>query len=113
MTSATKTLDTHASSASDGHHGQAPERPSYDDINTPVVVLVGAISAIVTLLTIMFVQGMYYHWQNSFIHTRSSEVSSIPAVQQIEAQKELLAGGDGKTISIDKAMQSVVKKYGK
>ena len=43
------------------------EAPSYDDVNTPVIVLVGAISALVTLLTIMFVQGLCYHWQNSFL----------------------------------------------
>ncbi len=42
--------ETTANEVHDGHgHG---EPPSYDDINTPVIVLVGAIAAIVTLITI-------------------------------------------------------------
>ena len=50
---------THETTNHDDHgHG---EGPSYDDINTPVIVLVGAISAIVTLLTIMFVPVSYTH----------------------------------------------------
>lgn len=88
------------------------EKPSYDDINTPVILLVGAISAIVTLLTIMFVQGMYYHWSNSYLKIRSSEAVSMPANKQVAEQKAILTGGDGIT-SIDDAMQAVVKKYGR
>ena len=95
------------------HEGHAEhEVPSYDDINTPVIVLVGIISAIVTLLTIMFVQGMYYHWQNSYLKIRSNESVSMPASQTVLEQKARLEGGDG-VASIEKAMQAVVSKYGK
>ena len=102
--------DTTANDAHDGHgHGEAP---SYDDINTPVIVLVGAISAIVTMITIMFVQGLCYHWQNSYLDRRSAKPENMPAVQEIATQKEMLAGGDG-LVSIDDAMQKVVATYGK
>ena len=104
---------TTADTIHDGHANAEHEVPSYDDINTPVIVLVGIISAIVTLLTIMFVQGMYYHWQNSYLKVRSSEVQSVPANQMVlNEQKALLEGGDG-VASIEKAMQAVVSKYGK
>lgn len=96
-----------ATSTETGH-----EVPSYDDINTPVILLVGAISALVTLITIMFVQGLCYHWQNNFVERRSQDVENLPAVVQINQQKAALAG-DGKTVSIDDAMANVVAKYGK
>ncbi len=91
-------------------HG-AHETPSYDDINTPVIVLVGAISALVTLLTIMFVQGLCYHLQNSYLQSKSTDAVSMPANKQIAEQKQILSGGDG-IVPIDKAMRSVVAKYG-
>ena len=99
---------TDSENTSDAHAGHEP--PSYDDVNTPVIVLVGAVSALVTLLTIMFVQGLCYHWQNSYLERRSAEVENIPAVEQINRQKEELATAE---VPIDKAMQKVVASYGK
>lgn len=86
------------------------EAPSYDDVNTPVIVLVGAISALVTLLTIMFVQGLCYHWQNSFLIRNASGVEAMPSVVEIEAQKEELVKSP---VPISLAMEKVVSKYGK
>lgn len=97
-------------SATSTDHGH--EVPSYDDINTPVILLVGVISALVTLLTIMFVQGLCYHWQNNYLEKRTNEVENLPAVVQINQQKEALAGND-KIVSIDDAMKKVVATYGK
>ena len=89
-----------------GHdHG---ETPSYDDINTPVIVLVGAISAIVTLVTIMFVQGMCYQWKNSFIRQRSMEPTSSAAVQEVRKQQAEL---ESAPVAIADAMKQVVAKY--
>lgn len=101
------TETTHTNDHGHGHD----EPPRYDDINTPVIILVGAISAIVTLITIMFVQGLCYHWQNAFIRQRSTEVENMPAVVEINKQKEVLNGGEGITPIAD-AMQQVVTKYG-
>ena len=94
------------------HTSNDYEPPSYDDVNTPVIVLVGVISALVTLLTIMFVQGLSYHWQNSYLRMRSAKPENMPAVIEINRQKEMLAGGE-KVISIDEAMRKVVTTYGK
>lgn len=95
---------------SDNHNDDAPD---YDDINTSAIVLAGVISAIVTLITIFFVQGVAYQWQNSVLRQRDQAgPTSLPAVEQIEAQKNLLAGGEG-MLSIDDAMKKVVDQYKK
>ena len=110
MTDSEHTTDQHAGDHGHGHG----EAPSYDDINTPVIVLVGAISAIVTLITIMFVQGLCYHWHNSFLRMRSNNVvvENMPAVVEVNKQKEMLKGGEGIT-PIDEAIKKVVGTYGK
>lgn len=105
----TETATTHGEDHNDHGHG---DTPSYDDINTPVIVLVGAISAIVTLITIMFVQGLCYHWNNSYLKKRAAQAENMPAVVEIAKQKELLNGGEG-LVAIDDAMQKVVATYGK
>jgi hypothetical protein len=92
--------------------GSAVERPSYDDVNTPVIVLIGAISAIVTLLVVMFVQGLCYHLQNSYERQRAAQVEHRPSREVVEAQKKVLDGGDG-VIAISDAMTKVVSTYGK
>jgi len=93
------------------HDNHGHEAPSYDDINTPVIVLVGAISAIVTLITIMFVQGLCYHWQNSYLQKRSVEPENMPAVIAVNEQKEMLTGIDG-LVSIEDAKKKVIATYG-
>ena len=108
----TTTEAIHRDHVADSHGVHAHEAPSYDDVNTPVIVLVGVISAIITLLTIMFVQGLCYHWQNSYIKLRTTDAVSMPANQQIQNQQAILKGGDG-IVPITEAMQKVVAKYGK
>ncbi len=89
------------------------EPPSYDDVNTSAVILTGAIAALVTLMTIYFVQGVAYRWQNSVLDQRNQAgPTSEPAYQQVQDQKSLLVGG-GETTSIDDAMKTVISKYGK
>ena len=102
------TQETTEANHDDHGHGEAP---SYDDINTPVIILVGAISAVVTLITIMFVQGLCYQWQNSYLKDRTAAAENMPAVKEVVRQKEMLAGGNG-LVSIEDAMKKVVTTYG-
>jgi len=89
------------------------EPPAYDDINTSAIILTGVISAVVTLMTIYFVQGVAYRWQNSVLDQKNQAgPTSELSYQQVQEQKALLAGG-GETTSIDEAMKAVVDKYGK
>jgi hypothetical protein len=94
----------------DSHGHAAEELPSYDDINTPVIVMVGVISALLTLLSVMFFQGLYYHWEDRI--SNKAGVVKTETAERIEAQKKLLEGG-GKVKSIDEAMKIVVSKYQK
>lgn len=111
MTSETleTTTDTNQDSAHDSHH----EKPSYDDINTPAIVIVGLISALFTFLIIAFVQGLYYQWNNSYVRERSTDYVNKPVKVLVDAQKQALEGSEeAGTISIEEAMDKVIAKYG-
>lgn len=104
------TTDTHSDSAHDSHH----EKPSYDDINTPAIIIVGLISALFTFLIIAFVQGLYYQWNNSYVRERSTDYVNKPVKKIIDAQKQALDGNpEAGTISIEEAMNKVLAEYGK
>lgn len=96
-----------------GHESGEREKPSYDDINTPAIIIVGLISALFTFLIIAFVQGLYYQWNNSYVRERSTDYVNKPVLKVINKQKSMLEGSeeDG-TISIDQAMEKVLAKYG-
>ena len=95
---------------------QATENPhtgaSYDDINVPVILMVGAISAIVTIATIFFVQGLCYQWQNSFIRERSYDTVNLSVRKVVDDQKKLLQGGQADIKSIDDSMKEIIQKFG-
>ena len=95
---------------------EAPVRtaPSYDDINTPVILMVGAISAILTICTIFFFQGVYYQWKNSYVRERSYDYVNEPVREIVENQKALLAGDSEKGIApVSETMTQVIEKFGK
>lgn len=111
MTSATVDNDTHGGSDHESDDGHVV--PNYDDINTPVIVMVGVISIIVTVCTIFFVQGLTYHWQNGFIRERSYDFVNEPVREIVESQKSMLQGDAEKGIKpIDETMKEVISKYG-
>ena len=85
------------------------EKPSYDDINTPVVIMVGIISAILTLLAMMFVQGLYYHWEKNL---PAAMVDISRSADPVPEQKMLLEGSEGGK-SIGDAIEVVAQRFGK
>ena len=99
-------------SHSNENTGPATEGPSYDDVNTPVIVIIGAISAIVTLLVVMLVQGMCYHLQNRYLTQRTTEVVAMPSRVIMDQQKAAIVSGEGIT-PIAEAMKQVVSTYNK
>jgi hypothetical protein len=101
-----------ATDATNIHEEHAPIRPSYDDINTPVIFMVGIISAIVTIVIIAFVQGLCYHWQSSFTAAQDQLYGSSIVKPIIDAQKKDLEGGESR-VPITEAMNRIVQKYGK
>jgi low affinity Fe/Cu permease len=90
------------------------EAPSYDDINTTAILLAGVISAIVTLLTIFFVQGVAYQWQNAATLDRSAKPTDMAAYQEVLKQKSLLAGDEANgVLDIKTATEKAIAKFGK
>lgn len=83
--------------------------PSYDDVNTPVIFMVAFISAALTFLVIALVQGMSYQWEKAYL--KKMEVVSVPAAEEVAAQKKVLEGGDG-IVPIKDAMAKVIEQYG-
>ncbi len=88
------------------------EAPRYDDVNVPVVVMWGFISALVTLITILFVSGVYNVWSQSVIDAKEGKFVNQPAREQVEAQRAILSGGEG-VKPIAEAKQLVLEKYKK
>ncbi len=95
-----------------GSDEKAQARPRYDDINTPVVVMWGFISAVLTLVAILTISGVYNVWSASWIKTRQGQFVNQPAREQVIQQKKVLQGGEG-SIAIGDAMKKVVEQYGK
>jgi hypothetical protein len=90
-----------------------PDRPSYDDINTPVIVLIGVISAVVTLLTIWAVEGLYYHWHNGLVRELTYERANPLQADVIAAQRDLLVIGDEERQykPLDSVVPEVIERY--
>ena len=98
--------DAHA----DSHGGK--QRPSYDDVNIPVVVLVGVISMVLTFVTIWFVEGVYYQWNNNLVLERSYEVDNTIQSETIARQVKVLDGVEEKGItSLDSVIDGVVGQF--
>ena len=114
MTSVTAELESQTDSDSDQPEVESGSSPSYDDINTPVIVMVGVIATIVTVCTIFFVQGLTYQWENRFIRDRSLDFVNEPVRALIDDQRALLNGDTEKGIRpISETMSEVITEFGK
>lgn len=107
-----------ATESAHGSESAVRVRPSYEDINVTVLVMVGLVSTIVTFLIIVTVQGLAYRMESSFLRDAGS-VYTMETAEQIrqeamKAQKELLLGGSAAgaaKVPIDEAMKRVVERY--
>lgn len=100
---------TDGEAAADEHHGH--KKASYDDVNTTAVVVVGLISALFTFLTVAFVQGLYYQWNNSYVRERSTDYVNLPVKRIVDGQKAALEGdAEAGTKSIEEAMKIFLDK---
>ena len=91
-------------------HESGREKPSYDDVNTPVIVMVGLISAVLTYAIVALVQGMTYHMEFNMIKKRSYDRENYASVQAIDQQKANLLANDAGRISIDDAIETTLTK---
>ncbi len=106
---------THNDSSHAAHDARAEgTKPSYDDINTSLVVMVGIVSAIVTYLSVVVVQAMTYQWDMNMIRKRSHDVQYTKSVQAIDDQKiQLNANPSIERLAIEQAMSETVAAFTK
>ncbi len=112
MTTTTADHEYENRSEAAAHSDGGRQRPSYDDVNVPVVFLVGVISMILTFVTIWFVEGIYYQWKNGLVEQVNYEVSNTLQQQTLDRQKSLLDGDADKGItSLESVLDDVVGRY--
>jgi hypothetical protein len=105
-------IDTSHGAADHAHAVEA--KPSYDDINTSLVVMVGIVSAILTYLSVVVVQAMTYQWDMNMIRKRSYDVQYTKSVDAIKVQKEQLEANPSiERLSIEQAMTETVAAFTK
>lgn len=88
---------------------------SYDDLNTRQIWIVGTISAVLTAVTILAVQVLYFALLNWHDESKLAGAEYAQSSEQIDAQTASLTnygrGTEGQiVIPIDRAMQLVVER---
>ena len=87
-------------------------KPSYDDINTSLIVMVGIISAIVTYLSVVVVQALTYQMDMNLIRQRSYGMQYVKSAEAIYAQQEKLQGDPAThKLPIEQAMAETVAHF--
>jgi hypothetical protein len=91
--------------------------PRYDDVNVPFIVVLGISSAIITYVSIVFVQGLYYHWNHEQMKIKEFS-RPIAAAEVIKQQRESLdhylkadTGEFKRSMPIQEAMTLVLDEY--
>lgn len=116
---------SHSSSAAAHNHGGHDQtgggqvaaghgKPSYDDVNVPVLFMVVVISALITALIVAFVQGLAYRWENYYLREQVYGKGNRAVTEIIDGQKANLLNSDNLPgrISIDQAKEKVLSSFG-
>lgn len=96
----------------------AKPHASADTINTPLIALIGIVTAILTFAVIIGVQVLYYHAAASEDERKVIQVRDVDADNELAAQEGKLANYGWTTpdkkkvvIPIEEAMQVVVRQW--
>lgn len=99
-----------------GHEAHLPAQA--DDLNTPVIAVVGFVSAILTFAIVMGLQAGYHQFANALHQEKVVNVQTDQSAAVIAAQKATMNSygwvnkQEGKVaLPIDRAMQLVVNEY--
>lgn len=88
-------------------------QPHYQDINTPVVILLTAVSAIVTYAMIAAAQGYYFQWKNDAVSKQNAQSVSKSSVYLAEEKAVLAEGSAERKIKpIGDSMKKLVQELG-
>jgi hypothetical protein len=89
----------------------------YNDLNTPMIALVGLLGALVTFVVIVALQVLYYtaansHNQRNVIQAPTTESDSLVAEQEVKLTRFGWINRDKKQVAIpiDRAMELVVRE---
>jgi len=90
------------------HDGQ----PHYEDINTPLILMLTLITAVVTYAIIAAVQGLYFQLKNAQLARNNSGAVTMSS-QYIAGEKSLLAAGseERKITPISDSMTKIVSQF--
>ncbi len=97
--------------------GDEHPKPRYDDVDIPVIVLLGIFSAIMTFVIICFVQGLYYQWDDIRRQADWRDRNLTPQEQKIVDQRDVrdsfFEADDGKIfVSADVGAEMLIAKKG-
>lgn len=88
-------------------------QPHYQDINAPVVILLTAVSAILTYAMIALSQGYYFQWKNEAVARQNAQSVSKSSVFLAGERSVLAEGSDERKIKpIGASMQKIVRELG-
>ena len=92
-------------------------KPRYDDVNIPVIFMLGTFSAIMTFVIICFVRGLYYSWNESSVQRDWSSTVMTPQEETIVKQTAIRDGfyetKDGRYfVSVDVAAKKLLNSGG-
>lgn len=91
----------------------ADGQPHYEDINTPVILMLTVIAAVVTYALIAAIQGLYYQLKNAQIEAINARSVTMASEYMAKEKAELASGSDKKKIApIAQSMETVVKQFG-
>ena len=114
MTTVMEEREADSQRRTEGDDSLHSNQPRYYDFNMPVIIMVAVISTILVVVTIAFVQGLYYQWANSYIRARSTDYVNQPVQQIIDAQKKMLDGNAENGVKpVAETMEQIVEQYGK
>lgn len=82
--------DSHAGQGLLERYGLGGHKATYDDINVPVILMIGFISTVLTFVAIVGVQALYYSYQNDEITKKSYGVVNTPESAIVDEQKAKL-----------------------
>lgn len=107
--------ESNAQGANSVEHDHA--KPRYDDVNIPVIFMLGTFSAIMTFVIICFVQGLYHSWNEASVQRDWSSTILTPQEETIVKQTAIRDGfyetKDGNYfVSVDVAAKKLLASGG-
>jgi hypothetical protein len=88
-------------------------QPHYQDINTPVVILLTAVSGILTYAMIALAQGYYFQWKNEAVAKQNAQSVSKSSAYLATERAVVIEGSEERKIKpIGVSMEKIIQELG-